>query len=93
MIRPSIFSPIVQATTLRYQLPSSAHLVLEVYDLNGRRLEVLNNGLHNAGNYSVVWQSVASSRSASGVYLYRFLAQPTNGAAPFVKSGKLVRIK
>ncbi|KAA0230329.1 T9SS C-terminal target domain-containing protein [candidate division KSB1 bacterium] len=86
-------NPFVEATTLRYQLPSSAHLVLEVYDLNGRRLEVLSNGLHNAGNYSVVWQSVASSRSASGVYLYRFLAQPTNGAAPFVKSGKLVRIK
>lgn len=86
-------NPFMQATTLHYQLPTSAQIVLEVYDLHGRRLEVLSNGLYVAGNYTVAWQNVSSLHSASGVYLYRFVAHPTDGATPFVKSGKLVRVK
>lgn len=86
-------NPFVQATTLRYQLPANAYVVLEIYDLHGRRLEVLSNGLHDTGNYAVAWQGVSSSHSASGVYLYRFVAQPADGATPFVQSGKLVRVK
>lgn len=93
MIRPSIFSPIVQATMLRYQLPASAQVMLEIYDLHGRRLEVLSNGLYGAGSYMSNWKSASSLHSASGVYFYRFVARPTDRAAPFVKSGKLVRVK
>ena len=62
---PNPFNP---STTIKYQLPVQTHVILTVYDLLGREVATLVNGVEDAGYKSVVWNA---SRVASGVYFYR----------------------
>ncbi len=61
---PNPFNP---ATTIEYELPSSAHVQLRVYDLLGREVTTLVNEVQTAGYHSVVFDA---SKLASGVYFY-----------------------
>ena len=66
---PNPFNPI---TTIRYQLPESGHVILTVYDVLGRKVAVLDDGLKEAGIHETSWNA-RSSRGAtlgSGVYLW-----------------------
>jgi phosphatidylserine/phosphatidylglycerophosphate/cardiolipin synthase-like enzyme len=65
---PNPFNP---ATVISYQLPVDAHVVLAVYDLLGREVDVLVNGRQSAGRYRVQFDARAL---ASGVYLCRMTA-------------------
>lgn len=62
---PNPFNP---STTIRFGLPEQADVKLEVYDLLGRRVAVLDQGMKPAGFHQVAFDA---SRMASGVYLYR----------------------
>jgi hypothetical protein len=59
-------NPFNSGTVLRYALPVQAEVVLEVYDVLGRRVAVLVNGLMPAGRYEVRFDA---SGLSSGVYL------------------------
>ena len=59
---PNPFNP---ATTIEYILPQQSHVKMAVYDIMGREIAILVDGLKNAGRYSVVWNA---TRFASGVY-------------------------
>ncbi|MEM8599095.1 MAG: T9SS type A sorting domain-containing protein, partial [Bacteroidota bacterium] len=65
---PNPFNP---TTTIRYDLPSTEHVTLEVYDVAGRRVAVLLNGEQAPGFHEVRWDA---GTFASGVYLYRLQA-------------------
>jgi hypothetical protein len=86
---PNPFNP---STTIRYDLPKDAGVKMDIYDVMGRKVRTLMDGSRSAGSYSVVWNSRDDHGRdvASGVYLYRFVASPTNGDKPFTQSGKLV---
>jgi hypothetical protein len=62
---PNPFNP---STTIRYALPSSAHVRLTVYDMLGREVEKLINEEQSAGWKEVQWNA---SGCASGIYLVR----------------------
>ncbi len=66
---PNPFNP---ATTIRFALPESSDVTLDVFDVLGRRVAVLlqADGM-NAGWHDVHFDA---SRLASGVYLYRIRA-------------------
>ena len=66
---PNPFNP---STVINYSLPKSVYVKLVVYDLLGREVETLVNGLYNAGNYKVDFDG---ANLASGVYLYRIKAE------------------
>jgi hypothetical protein len=89
---PNPFNP---TTTITYQLVEDAKVRLEVYDLTGRMVASLLEGEANAGSHSVMWKGTDQSGNAlaSGVYLYRFWAQPLSGHSAFLTSGKLVMMK
>ncbi len=61
---PNPFGP---TTTIGFALTATAPVTLEVYDIAGRRVATLVEGLRTAGDHSVVW----SARGVpSGVYHY-----------------------
>ncbi len=78
---PNPFNP---TTTIRYDLPVSSDVKLEVYDIIGRRVAVLVNDQVQAGRYTVQFDA---SGFASGVYFYRLQA------GSFVQTRKLTVIK
>jgi len=62
---PNPFNP---ATTLRFSLPAADRVRLEIFDLAGRRVGVLRDGVLPAGEHAVAWQP---RDLGSGVYLAR----------------------
>ncbi len=66
---PNPFNP---ATTIRYSLASAQHVTLKVFDILGREVATLVNGLKAAGAYEVKFN--ASQLSNSGVYVYQLKA-------------------
>ena len=85
---PNPFNP---STTISYSVPEGeAPLVsLKIYDLSGRVVRTLVNGIREAGAYSVVWDGTDSfGRSvSSGVYFYRLKA------GSFMQTRKMVLLK
>jgi hypothetical protein len=52
-----------------YYLPQSENVQFEVYNLKGKRVARINNGLLPAGIHTVFW---STAHLANGVYLLRF---------------------
>ena len=65
---PNPFNP---TTTIAYDLPSDARVVLKVYDVAGREVRTLVDAPSEAGSHAV---SFDASDLSSGVYLYRLTA-------------------
>ena len=69
-------NPFNSNTVIRFSLAAPADLNLAVYDVLGRTVTVLDKGMHQAGNYEVVWNGSNGSGKAvaSGVYFYKLQA-------------------
>ncbi len=67
---PNPFNP---KTTIRFALPDEKDVSLEVFDVNGRKVATLLDGLMDAGEHHVVWNGTdASGRTLpSGLYFYK----------------------
>lgn len=79
---PNPFNP---TTVIRYGVPQSSKVRLEVFDLLGRRVATLvNNEQQRAGWHQVNFDA---SRLASGIYLYRIVA------GGYVETRKMLLIK
>lgn len=72
------------ATTIYYQLPQAASVMLRVYDSNGRQVDELVNAFQSPGPYSVMWNAQAH---ASGIYFYHLTA----GSIKAIRSMSLVK--
>ena len=69
-------NPFRGATSVRFAVPQSGPVSLEVYNVAGRKVADLVTGALDAGAYTVSWdgRDRDGSRVASGVYLYRLNA-------------------
>ncbi|MDH7605335.1 MAG: T9SS type A sorting domain-containing protein [Melioribacter sp.] len=65
---PNPFNPI---TKISFTIPSSGHVSLKVYDILGREVALLANGVFAAGRYELDFNA---SNLPSGTYIYRFTA-------------------
>ncbi len=70
---PNPFNP---ETTIRYQLPESANVLLKIYNLQGQLVRTLVNENKEAGFHEIVWDARDKTDQSmpSGVYLYRIQA-------------------
>ncbi len=62
---PNPFNP---STNIEFSVPNSGLVVLEIYDINGRKIQELVNETLSAGSYTATFDA---SSLASGLYLYR----------------------
>jgi len=75
-LREAVPNPFNPSTTISYTIPTAGKVELIVYDLSGRTVARLVSEHQAAGEHSVRWQGEdrAGNRMASGVYLYRLVA-------------------
>jgi hypothetical protein len=89
---PNPFNP---TTTIRYALPQAATVTLRVYNILGQEVATLVNESQGAGYHTIVWngRNQYGAQVATGVYLYRLEARPSDGGAPFVSTKKMLLMK
>jgi hypothetical protein len=68
---PNFPNPFNPETTIRYQLSESEHVILTIYDIQGREIATLVDESLQAGEYSVTWNAMDRP---SGMYFYRIIA-------------------
>ena len=70
---PNPFNP---TTTIRFELPETGHTSLKIYDLLGREVAILFDGVLGAGPHAVTWNVGEESGAtvSSGSYIYRLQA-------------------
>ena len=71
VIHPNYPDPFASITTFSYTLPDASDVRIEVYDVLGRRVDVLVDERKSAGTHTVNYDG---SRLASGLYLLRLVA-------------------
>jgi len=77
-------NPFNSSTTIVYSVPNNCELTLTVYNAIGQQVTLLAEGLHTAGNYSLVYDC---SDLASGLYFCRLHTED------FTKTKKMMLIK
>jgi len=67
-------NPFNLQTTLEYQLPKHSRVSIRVYDMNGKLVNVLQEGQQSAGTYKLDWQGTDLSGKVctSGLYIIQF---------------------
>ncbi len=78
---PNPFNPM---TTIKYQLPVTSYLTIKVYNLLGKEVATLFEGIRQAGNYSITFDGRGL---AAGVYIYQLKA------GNFVETKKFILLK
>jgi hypothetical protein len=68
---PNPFNPV---TGIGFSLPREDHIILTVYDITGKEVCLLYDGLLSAGYYRVFWNGSDHHGipAAAGVYIYTF---------------------
>jgi hypothetical protein len=82
-------NPFTKETAVRFALPASGSVALDVYDVSGRKVASLVDRVMEAGSHAVTWNGRDDSGStvAPGVYLVRLQAGGET------VTGEMVRVK
>ncbi len=88
-LAPNVPNPFNAFTTISFTLADREHIKLDIYNVQGRRITRLVDGIFEAGPHEVSWNGTEErgGNLASGVYLYRL------EAGSFVETKKMVLLK
>ncbi|MCP4566315.1 MAG: T9SS type A sorting domain-containing protein [FCB group bacterium] len=83
---PNPFNP---ATTIDFTLPKQSYVTIEVFNLLGERIRTLLNESKSAGQHAIVWNGTDENNQsvASGIYLYRIMAED------FIQARQMILMK
>ena len=72
---PNPFNP---TTQISYTLKEDAHVLVQVYNVQGRLIQTLTDGFEKEGSHGVIWSGVDMDGHAvaSGLYYYRVSIKP-----------------
>jgi hypothetical protein len=75
-LHPCTPNPFNPATTIRFALPRAERAVLVVYDVSGRRVATIADGVFGPGEFDAAWDGTDDTGRdvASGVYFARLVA-------------------
>jgi hypothetical protein len=68
---PNFPNPFNPTTTIRFSLPRAQHISLHIFDVLGRRLDTIAEGMAAPGDHAVTW---SCPQCASGMYFARLSA-------------------
>jgi hypothetical protein len=70
---PNPFNP---ATTIGYYLPSECPVLLEIFDVSGKRIAIVVDKIEEAGHHEIEWngRDLGGDHASSGIYFYRLKA-------------------
>ena len=75
---PNPFNPV---TTVSYSLDFESTVSVDIFNVNGQRVESIYSGHQPVGNYSFSWDA---SRHSSGAYFIRILGDNVNSVTPIM---------
>ncbi len=83
---PNPFNP---STIIRYELPKSGNVQINIYDALGKEVRLLIDEEQNAGTYNILWDGNNNygQRVSSGIYFYRIVT------GSFVQTKKMILMK
>jgi Secretion system C-terminal sorting domain len=84
---PNPFNP---TTNISYQLPENAKVSLKVYDVLGREVATLVDGMKETGSYTATFDG---SHFASGIYFAKIVVNLQSGNKLFVQVKKMLMMK
>ncbi len=86
---PNPFNPL---TTISYEIESNSYVVLKVFDVTGKEIDMLYNGYQNKGKYKLKF---GSDNLPSGVYFYQIVVRDLTGKSNdfFTQTKKMLLIK
>ncbi|MBA7701966.1 hypothetical protein ES703_110717 [subsurface metagenome] len=69
-------SPFKDNTTIYYSIAKAGKVSLKVYDITGRCIKIIENGIKDAGRYSARWNGCDNNnhKVATGVYFTRLVS-------------------
>ncbi len=84
---PNPFSP---TTVIEFEINTTARVEIEIYDVKGRRIGLIENDVRSPGRYPVLWsgQDEQGTPQATGVYFYQM---KVDGVAVEMKKMMLLR--
>ncbi|MCH8556415.1 MAG: T9SS type A sorting domain-containing protein [Balneolia bacterium] len=90
-IKPNYPNPFNPGTNLQFEIRESASVTIEVFDLTGRKMDVIEAGSFGPGLHAVYYDA---NRLASGTYFYRITAREAGtGTNAFSASAAFTLIK
>lgn len=85
-------NPFNNGTLIQYDLPVRSRVDITIYDILGRKVRTLFNGVQNAGTPPPV--SFQAGSLATGVYIYRITADPvSSNFSRYQSAGKMILLK
>lgn len=78
-------NPFTESATFEYTLGSAGHVHVVLYDMLGREVAVLADGLQAAGNHRLIW---TNGRIGPGVYAYRMVVNGHRTTGTIVSSNR-----
>ncbi|OYD17004.1 hypothetical protein CH333_02175, partial [candidate division WOR-3 bacterium JGI_Cruoil_03_44_89] len=80
-------NPFGDVTRIRYAIPRKGEVSLEVYNVLGQKISVLESGVKETGFYDVKWDGRDSRgmRVSGGVYFVRFSSGDFHSIKKIVK--------
>lgn len=83
-LKPCYPNPFNPQTTIEYQIAKTEHVLLQVFDSQGKLVKELTNSMQKAGTYKIHF---TAANLSSGIYLVRLQA------GTFVQTQKIVLLK
>jgi hypothetical protein len=79
ILRQNYPNPFNNATSIEYHVAEKAHIRLTVFDLLGRQVKCLIDGISPGGVYKIVWNGMDDNGNevASGIYFYSLKSSRT----------------
>jgi hypothetical protein len=95
VLMPNYPNPFNPETRIGYGLPEQSEVVIRIYDVTGREIALLAEGLRPAGFHSEVWNGTnrTGQQVASGVYFYVLDARSVEGNRSVRTSRKMLLVR